>query len=320
MTEPQAEYDDRLRRALNAAADGVVPSADGLERIRHRIAEQRSQGSLAMLIGWLTAALMDFKYLLWGLRSAMPPVSAALKSTVPISAAVTVALRSALTAATAAVGWATRRARHGASATVPAVKAAVPAVMSAVPAVMSAVTAVKAKVPERLRSNDGWLRPVLATAGAVVVAVVMILAIPGIRQNLLPTSNDVPSSQNPGQGGPGSPDGKASQPQGVSSSGTISSSPSPSASPPRRHTSSGSPQPSCSPAAPSPVSLSPAICSSASSAPVTSPTSASPSPTVSPSPTNTASPSPSPSDTPTPSTQDSSNASTGASSRAGTGR
>ena len=36
MTDPEAEYGERLRRALHAAADGVVPSGDGLERIRTR--------------------------------------------------------------------------------------------------------------------------------------------------------------------------------------------------------------------------------------------------------------------------------------------
>ena len=40
MTEPESEYGERLRRALHAAADGVVPSGDGLERIRSKIAHK----------------------------------------------------------------------------------------------------------------------------------------------------------------------------------------------------------------------------------------------------------------------------------------
>ncbi len=48
MTEPEAEYGERLRRALHAAADSVVPSGDGLERIRSRIAhEQRGTASVS---------------------------------------------------------------------------------------------------------------------------------------------------------------------------------------------------------------------------------------------------------------------------------
>ena len=40
MTDPQAEHGERLRRALHAAAAGVVPSGDGLEPIRARITQQ----------------------------------------------------------------------------------------------------------------------------------------------------------------------------------------------------------------------------------------------------------------------------------------
>lgn len=43
MTEPFDEYDDRLRLVLNAEADAVVPSAEGLEKIRARIDESRER-------------------------------------------------------------------------------------------------------------------------------------------------------------------------------------------------------------------------------------------------------------------------------------
>ena len=41
MTHPSLEYEDRLRRALRAAADSVEPSADGLGRIRARLTPPR---------------------------------------------------------------------------------------------------------------------------------------------------------------------------------------------------------------------------------------------------------------------------------------
>lgn len=43
MTEPFDEYGDRLRRALHAEADAVVPSAEGLEQIRTKIAKKRER-------------------------------------------------------------------------------------------------------------------------------------------------------------------------------------------------------------------------------------------------------------------------------------
>jgi hypothetical protein len=43
MTHPLDEHGDRLRRALRAEADAVMPSPDGLDRIRARIAHDREQ-------------------------------------------------------------------------------------------------------------------------------------------------------------------------------------------------------------------------------------------------------------------------------------
>jgi hypothetical protein len=93
MTDPEAEYGERIRRALHAAADGVVPSGDGLERIRARIAQKpaRDRLGLGMFLGLglLTSA-----------------------------------------------------------------------------------------APERPRAGGGWLRPVAATAGAVLVLAAVILGVP----------------------------------------------------------------------------------------------------------------------------------------------
>ncbi|MEU5878519.1 hypothetical protein [Spirillospora sp. NPDC047279] len=41
MTDPHEEHGEILRRALNAEADTVTPSTDGLDRIRARIEERR---------------------------------------------------------------------------------------------------------------------------------------------------------------------------------------------------------------------------------------------------------------------------------------
>jgi hypothetical protein len=43
MTEPFNEYDDHLRRILNAEAEAVVPSSDGLELIRSKINKRRER-------------------------------------------------------------------------------------------------------------------------------------------------------------------------------------------------------------------------------------------------------------------------------------
>ncbi|MFI0444696.1 hypothetical protein [Actinomadura sp. 6N118] len=43
MTDPHEEHGEILRRALNAEADTVTPSADGLERIRTRIENRRQR-------------------------------------------------------------------------------------------------------------------------------------------------------------------------------------------------------------------------------------------------------------------------------------
>ncbi|RJL26469.1 hypothetical protein [Bailinhaonella thermotolerans] len=47
MTESHDEYGERLRRALRAEADAVLPSAEGLERIRARI--ERGEGRPTLL-------------------------------------------------------------------------------------------------------------------------------------------------------------------------------------------------------------------------------------------------------------------------------
>jgi hypothetical protein len=56
MTQPfDDEYGDRLRRALNAEAEAVTPSAEGLERIRSKINQRRERrlGFLSLSSPWL---------------------------------------------------------------------------------------------------------------------------------------------------------------------------------------------------------------------------------------------------------------------------
>lgn len=52
MTEPFDEYGDRLRRALHAEADAVVPSPEGLDQIRTKISKRREQ-RLWFALPWL---------------------------------------------------------------------------------------------------------------------------------------------------------------------------------------------------------------------------------------------------------------------------
>jgi len=305
MTEPEAEYSERLRRALHAAADGVVPSRDGLERIRHRIAHEQSRDSFALLLGWLKSVVMDCRFLIADLRSATPPIRPiaragklrAMRVLAPVAALVSAAVAALAPAARSAAMTVVPAARTAAAAVlraaVPALRSAGRTIRSASSAVRTAIPVVKSIVPERLRANDGWLRPVLATAGAVLVAIVMILAIPGLRQNIMQTSNESPRT---GQSPPGGAPGTDGASPGVSArQGTsVSASPSASSSPKR-----GSRTP-----APCPTSwvLSPSAASTSTCPPITPPAgiptaSPSPSPTLSPSPTDTASPSPSPSGT-----------------------
>ncbi len=143
MTDPQAEHGERLRAALHAAADSVVPSGDGLERICGRIAPEPALDSfgLGLLRGWLRSAAAEFRVGLPYLR----PLAAARKPVrLPAAASHQIRVRSH------------RLDRGGAEAR------------------RAAATA---------SQRGGRLRPALATAGAVLVAAAAILAIPGLRQN-----------------------------------------------------------------------------------------------------------------------------------------
>src|ERR1700722_16969673 len=53
MTDPDARYNEEMRRALSAAADLVVPTGDGLDRIRERIVRR------PVLFAWFVAYTQD---------------------------------------------------------------------------------------------------------------------------------------------------------------------------------------------------------------------------------------------------------------------
>ncbi len=109
MTEPEAEYGERMRRALHAAADSVVPSGDGLERIRSRIAHEPSREGLGLLLGWLRSVTADVRAsppslrpVIAALKSSLVPV---VKSGLPTVTAIVVALKSAVQRPRAGGGW-----------------------------------------------------------------------------------------------------------------------------------------------------------------------------------------------------------------------
>ena len=141
MTEPEPDYGERLRRALHAAADSVVPSEDGLERIRSRIAHEPARTASASACSSA------------GCDRSPPTCRAGLPDPRPVIAA----LKPALLAAASDQIRARSHRLDGGGAEVR----------------RAAATA---------SQRGGRLRPVLATAGAVLVAAAAILATPGLRQ------------------------------------------------------------------------------------------------------------------------------------------
>ncbi len=57
MRQREFDYDDILRRALRTAADGIEPSADGLERIRARLTVPRPLPMAWLMVGYTEVAL-----------------------------------------------------------------------------------------------------------------------------------------------------------------------------------------------------------------------------------------------------------------------
>jgi hypothetical protein len=167
MTGPEAEYGERLRRALQAAADGIAPSRDGYERIHRRIARQPAQGGLGWLLGRANSAAARR---LWISDSRLWLGDAWLL----------------LTEGAARPAW---RWLHGLMLRVWQ-SAALPAWRWLRDTWLRSLRPwLTEGPPERVRrwlgDGDGWLRPVLATAGAIFIAAAAVLAIPGLRQGIM---------------------------------------------------------------------------------------------------------------------------------------
>ncbi len=312
MTDPEAEYGERLRRALHAAADGVVPSGDGLERIRTRIAHEPAREGFGLLLGWLRSLAADVRSSMPDVRSVLP----ALKSVLPLIKSVLPLVKSALAPVKSALAP-VKSALPPIKSALPPVKSALPPVKSALPPIKSALAPVRSTlppiksaaaavgsifvtlrslVPERLRGSDGWLRPVIATAGAVLVAVIVtILAVPGLRQGVTAsfglTTPSAQSSQPSGQHGTGG------LPAGTTGSATPPASTQPGAS--STHTTQ-CPRGKLTTGGHSPVAKNPTACPTKSSAPAPIRTTSLPPPIQSVSPTPSTSPSPSPTPDPSP--------------------
>ncbi len=266
MTDPEAEYGERLRRALHAAADSVAPSGDGLERIRSRIAHERAPDSFVLFIGWLRSVVSDVRAGLPDLR----PVVTALRSLPP-------AIKSAL----------------------------LPAIKSVLLAIASIAVTLWSSGRDRLRTGDGWMRLVFATAGAVfIVAAATILAVPGLRQSVGVTVGL--TSPNPPAKPPGGVNVPAANPFATGSATPTAPRQQPSGVQPQIHTPSPTATPSCTGSTETPPaghSLTPTQhpCTQKSTQRVAAPKTPSPSPSKSATPTATpTTPTPTLTTTPTP--------------------
>jgi hypothetical protein len=323
MTEPEIDYGERLRRALHAAGDSVVPSGDGLDRIRHRIAHEQSRDplSLGRLVRWLQFAVLERFAPVGGWR--WPVLSQGWwRPRLPHGRnplALVAGLRRLRLAEAVwrlgVPGWSRLRLPDGSPRfTVPAAlrRATIPENLRGL-ALFDGLRRLtsdglrafsgglsRLKMPDAIRRAalpGGWMRPVLATTGAVIVAVVAVLAIPALRQSVIPTganSTPGPGSAQKGQGtvtghggtGPVTiPPVMSSNPQASpSSTGSRSSSPAPT----KCAHSAGTVSPATSASSPSPAATcTPTPGSSASPTPTPTMTTPTPTPTLTPTPTPT---------------------------------
>jgi hypothetical protein len=169
MMTQDRDYEDALRRALNAAAESIEPAGDGLQRIRHRLDSPRSLRSvLSVCTGWLE--LHGTRFLV-RLEPVTETGRTALRRTGPL-----VALVSFLR------GLLSPRAAH-----------------------RSGGHRGTAGSPGRLGSAGPWLKPVLAVSAAVAIVVVGVVILNHETGTLISPSNSVttPSSQGSGLGSGG---------------------------------------------------------------------------------------------------------------------
>lgn len=243
------EPEDILRRALREAAGSVEPAADGLSQIRARLSAPRP-----LLVAWLVAAWETVsQFVMLRLEPALAEVGPRLSATFRAARTrlepVTERLRPAFGWLIAAVAWLRRMIKPQTG-------------------------------PDERPSRYGWVRPVIALAVVILVAVGGGLAMSGLPSQIARDGLNVFSGQTSGSGGgshtPGvTGGGKHYQPtSGTSStSGTVPN-PTPSSSPKAKAKATPTPTPTPTPTTPSPSPTSPSPSPS-----TTAPTTPAPSPT-----------------------------------------
>jgi hypothetical protein len=292
MTPPDRDYDEVLRRALNATVDAIEPASGGLARIRKRLDEPWLKRQLSLLL----TECADFFWLIIvhcqlaaeRLRGGLGTGARAGKAGIGTGAR----------AAKTGIGTGARAAKTGIGT---GARAAAPG-FAWLRAQAARLAAWVARTRHRRRQQAaalgqrqgsdlppwvgyamGWLRPALAVGGAVVIVVAGVYALAQIRQTIISQAN-----VNPVSGHSQTTGGAQAQSSSPLSTGIASPIPA----------SRGGPVPGHEPSSSSSPTTPTATCSPSPS-PSPSPTW---SPSPSPSPTETPSPSPSPTDTPTPTT------------------
>lgn len=244
------EPEDILRRALHQAAESVEPTTDGLSRIRTRLSTPRP-----LAIAWLVAA--------WEIVSQF--VMLRLE---PALAALASLLSPALRAAEMHLRPVTERLQ-------PVADRLRPALGWLLAAVAWLRRAIKPQGGSEERpSRYGWVRPVIAMAVVVLVAVGGGLALSGLPSQIAREGLNVFSSQPHGSGGSARAPGTSGHGQNL---------PTPSAT--SRSGATPSPSPSCSPKPkpkPTPTPT-PTPAPTPTQTPTTTPTTTPPTPTPSPS-------------------------------------
>lgn len=240
------EQEERLRRALRAAADSIEPAADGLERIRERLARPRPLAVAWLMAGWSDVAqpaMLRIEPVWAKLGDWLRPVGRLRVAVAELLYPVADRMRSML---------------HRLRPTAP-----------------QHSTSSSSQAP-----RYPWLRLAAAIGVIVVVAFVGGFVLTGLPHTIISQVQQITSSGGSGSGSGGHAPTVAGTgtPTGTSGSGQhkhASPSPSPSCSPSpsaKKGNSSPSPAPANTPVQPSP-----------STSPSPNPTSATPSPTPSPS-------------------------------------
>jgi len=237
------EPEDILRRALREAAGSVEPAADGLTQIRARLSPPRP-----LLVAWLVAAWETVsQFVMLRLEPALAEIGPRLST----------ALRAADTRLEPVTGW-----------------------LAAAVAWLRRTIKPPSGSDER-PSRYGWVRPVVALAVVVLIAVVGGLAMSGLPSQIARDGLNVFSGQTHGSGGGGHSSG------GVTGGGKH-----------YQPTSGTSGTSGTSPTSPATSSGSPKAKAKSTPTPTPTPTPTTPSPSTSPSPSPSTTPPPSPTPSP----------------------